>query len=1332
MTVKIESGRIQYGILHVHTDNSAKDGAMSVKDLVDRAKELGAPAIALTDHGVMTGAIELLERCKEAGINAIPGVEAYKEDDDSLLGRCHLVLLPKDYQGFIAIGKAVTAANTRLDAGFPRMDDKILQEMFGPGSSGHKHVIATSACIAGVLAQIYLLNRKVDKKIQKIKSKLENLDFSDETVYNGLLTQKKEIQERLLSIEKQITRLPSIRGVQTRLSKMAEDDPERSVLQARLQEYHEAEDKQLDLRKKKQELKKQLNTVEKQIKLYEEDIKTAKKIHREIEVLESEKLSEAEMNQRALQEARKYISIFGEGNFYIELQYHGIPEEKAIYKRLAILAGKNNFPIVAANDAHFCRNSPDDCLKRQILKSLRFNRWDDFTQDSPEYYIKDDRELADALMQIMPERVAIQAIQGIGDICSQCHVEIPTDTHYPVFKGGIAGETAEARLDRLAKAGIPAKYPVWTKELQERYDYEMHIISSMGFANYLCIVQDYMNYARVEGRNNPEGVGLAVGPGRGSAAGSLICYLTGITDIDPIRFKLLFERFLNPERVSMPDIDCDFANFIRPVAIDYVKRRYGKNAVCSIATRMTLAAKAAIKSAARILGSKEFGDRKALLRAGDIITKAITEDISVDAESKKEMHLYQYKDKLKEKVEAVDFASTIIDWACLIEGAMTGFGMHAAGIIISDDDNVSGHVPLMYNEKKSQWVAQCDMVQAEGMLKMLKMDFLGLKNLDIITECLRLIKQNTGKSIDMVHDVSLEDAAVFRNVFAAGKTNSVFQFESSGMKDMLKRFRPTSIDDVILLVAAYRPGPMQFLDQVIEVKHGAKPEYITPELESILKETYGAIIYQEQVQTIFRELAGYTLGQADIVRRAMSKKKKAVMDEHREYFVNGKVDENGKVLIDGCVRRGIDADKANKLYDQISDFAAYAFNKSHAACYGIVSYYTAWLKYHYPTEYMCAVIKYTDVKKLTAVIADARSMGLTVLPPDINYSAKEFTGSDGQIRFGLSAIKGVTNSADPLIEDRKKNGYYADFKTFVVRTGLRSNVFNALIDTGACDMFSKNRAGLKYILPTCLEYIKKIKKKEEDIKQKNDAVAAATTKADEEKANKALIRAKKVLKSLYDDLDSIIIPRFFEEDQDVKLATERSLLGFYISGHPLDQYKTSSKGYTQIANAEEGTQTICGVITDLVVKTTKKGDEMAVFNITDKTDTIATICFPKAFTSIGASLQENAVFAFDGKVKFEEVNTSTDEDDDEEDSTELVKQFIVEAVHPLTKDAKRLIIEGTFPTDWKDHILPKISGYINASGHQLFFRDQATQQIRNTGLFVDYSIVGSEFKVLEM
>lgn len=1327
MTTKIKNG-----IIHIHTENSVKDSAMSVQTMVNRAKELGAPAIVLTDHGVMTGAIDLLKACEEAKIKGIPGVEAYKEDDNSIIGRCHLVLIPKNYDGFIAIGKAVTASNKRIENGFPRMDDNILKECFGPGTIGHQNVIATSACVGGVLARVLLLNDKVALEINKLQKKQEKLLSTSDSKYEQLLKEQSELQTAYEKEEKMYKEAyeiakKSIKGIQKRLENMPPSDPEYQKLQDIINKHQEALSTKETCKVAKTAFKKDLSKNKKELSTYESDQEKRNILMAQIDSLKAQCLSGDKLYEKAKSEAKKYETIFGKGNFYIEVQNHGLEDEAYVYSQLAEIAHELMIPLVATNDAHFARNCKEDILARQINRSLRFNKWEDFTSDCGEYYIKTDEELEMALHEILMPDTVEEAMKGIGDIIDQCDVRIPGTTHYPKFKSEISDETAEKRLDRLARAGIEKRYSSWNEDLEKRYQYEMNIITSMGFADYLCIVQDYMNYAREEGKNNPEGVGLAVGPGRGSAAGSLICYLTGITDIDPIRFDLLFERFLNPERVSMPDIDCDFANFIRPKAIGYVKGKYGVDAVCAISTRLTQGAKAAVRNAGRIYGSKITGNKDTFLHKSDEIAKRLTPELLMD-EKKKIQPLSKVKDQLINDFYKEDKdAQAIIEWAALVEGSMTGFSMHAAGIIISDNGDISDYTPLMYNTKKEQWVVQCDMVQVEDTLKLLKMDFLGLKNLDVITDTLRLIKKNTGQSIDMLN-VPLDDIKVYQEIFTKGKTNCVFQFESPGMKNMLQRFQPSTIDDIILLVAAYRPGPMQYLDNIIKVKSKSqKAGYIIPQLENILAQTYGAIIYQEQVQTIFREFAGYTLGQADIVRRAMSKKKQAIMDEHREYFINGKVDQDGNILIDGCVRRGIDAKAANQLYDQISDFAAYAFNKSHAACYGILAYYTAWLKYHYPTEYLVSVIKYTDSDKLGMIINECQEFGVKVLPPDINKSEKDFIGRDKTIRFGLSSIKGVAASADPLFEERK-NGKFVSFKDFVSRTKLKINVYEALIDAGACDDFNPNRKAMKSIIKEMMEIVKKMQKKDEDIKIKQKSLMEAKTKTLKAKMEKSLERAISARESYNEDLASIIIPRCFETNVLDRLARERELLGFYISGHPLDAYKNAAaKIPNKIIDIEKGSQEICGVINDYAIKITKQSKkEMAVFTLTDTSGQIECIVFPNDYVQYQSMLSEGAVLKMKGEVVIEEIRS-----DDDESEPVIKKKMYVKSVELLPEDQKTLIVEVNNILDWIK-IKEQAEKYRNSTGSILYCFDKARGEFRNTGIPVNYSIVSSGLKIVTM
>lgn len=1271
----------QYGIIHTHTDNSIRDGAMSAHTLCQRAHELGATAVVLTDHGVLTGTYEFMKAAKEFGIKGIPGVEAYVQEDGGK--RSHLLLIPKNYIGYQSISKAVTASNGRIINGFPCMNQQILNAYFGEKAAGHNQVIATSACVSGILATVLLQNQTLEFEIQKLLEKQKKYSKKESSYFQN----RKTFDEISAQIGEMIQKRDALKKVASRKF----GQREKSLLSLKNQNSSDYEEKAKELERDKKETEEAITTLEilkrdisslkrkqtairKQLKLVEDSSAKWEELQSRITEMENSQTKYEDLVKRVETLASVYEGIFGKGNFYVELQYHRREDELQTMPTLADVARRLNLPTVACNDAHYAKRTSDDILARKILRSLRFSRWDQDSSDEAEYYIKTNEELYDALSGILGNDAALKAIQGIGDIVDQCNVEFPNELHTPKFVSDDDID-AKTRLRNLAQRGISWRYPNggWTEDHQKRMEYELGIIEKLGYSDYLCIVEDFLRYGRKLGTNNEEGVGLGIGPGRGSAVGSLVCYLVGITGIDPMKYGLIFERFLNTERVSYPDIDSDFKTDIRDDVLDYVRSKYGPNAVCGIITKGTLAARASVKAAAKALQLRQDAMQKSAekgheyLRAGDIVTNLIPEKPGIT--------LADVEPFVQENIVGREKEQEIFHAAKLIEGLTSQYGVHAAGVIIADNGNVSDYVPLAYNTKKEQWVCQCTMTEAEADAHLLKMDFLGLRNLNIITDTLRLIKRNYGLSLDMEEiGRSLKHGRtskfdirgnVFDDIFATGKTNSVFQFESSGMKEMLKKFRPSNIEDIILLVAAYRPGPMQYLDEIIEVKHGKKkPKYIVPALKDILDSTYGKPIYQEQVMSIFNKIAGFSLGEADIIRRAMSKKKLKELVKYHDKFIQG------------LEAAGAKTSDVESFWEELLDFARYAFNKSHATAYAFVAYYTAFLKLNYPTEYMTAALNYTTVEKLPELVSECAQMGIAVLPPDINRSNSNFTCvKEGEILFGLNCIKGIKSDSDAIIRCRDEDGKFVSFKDFILRSHNNKTVTENLIYCGAMDCWCNNRNAMILSLESLSKDAKKIKEKKtlvRDLESREKPTKKELTQ---------LQNAKKSLAEYSARFHRTLLSLNTPEDRQERLQHEKELLGMYVSGHPLDDYKNVRKLRTcTISEAAEGNITLCGMLTEVrIVFRKKDGKPLAFVQLEDESGRIEVCCFTKTYEVYSPLLIENNVVEIKGKCisKGEEEGL----------------QFVAETIHPIKKTLPRVIIPISNLVEWTERIAPYVKEY---------------------------------------
>ncbi|MDY5846579.1 MAG: DNA polymerase III subunit alpha [Bariatricus sp.] len=923
--------------------------------------------------------------------------------------------------------------------------------------------------------------------------------------------------------------------------------------------------------------------------------------------------------------ALRYESIFGKGNFFLELQDHGIPEQSIVNQQLLRLSEETGIELVATNDVHY--TYAEDEKPHDILLCLQTGKKlddeDRMRYEGGQYYVKSKEEMA----ELFP--YALQALENTQKIADRCHVEIEFGvTKLPKFDVP-DGYTSWEYLNKLCFDGLKSRYGEPGQELVDRLNYELGVIKNMGYVDYFLIVWDFIHFARENG--------IMVGPGRGSAAGSIVSYTLGITNIDPIRYQLLFERFLNPERVSMPDIDVDFCFERRQEVIDYVVRKYGKDQVAQIVTFGTLQARGVIRDVGRVMDLP--------YAFVDSISKMVPKELNITLDKALKMN-----PELKKMYDENPEVKELIDMSKRLEGLPRHTSMHAAGVVICQK-SVDEFVPLALGADNTV-VTQFTMTTLEE-LGLLKMDFLGLRTLTVIQDAINLVEQSTGERI-IPEKLDYNDKKVL-DLLGSGKTDGIFQLESAGMKSFMKELKPQSLEDIIAGISLYRPGPMDFIPQYIKGKNNPGAiTYDCPQLEPILEPTYGCIVYQEQVMQIVRDLAGYTLGRSDLLRRAMSKKKADVMQKERQNFVYGNPEEN----VPGCVANGIPEEIANKIYNEMIDFAKYAFNKSHAAAYAVVAYQTAYLKYYHPVEYMAALMTSVidNPGKVAEYIYSCRQMGIKILPPDINRGVGNFSVDNGNIRYGLAAIKSIGKPViESIIEERRLRGEFKNLKDFIERLSskeVNKRTVESFIKSGAFDSLKGTRKQLMMI------YIKIMDQVNQEKKYSMTGQMSLFDIVDEEQKKEF----------------EITMPDVGEYQKETMLAFEKEVLGVYLSGHPLEEYeekwRKSISATTQDFQLDEETgctkvrdgakEIIGGMITSKTIKYTKTNKTMAFITIEDLMGTVEVVIFPKDYEKNQQYLQEDSKVFVKGRVSEEDDNAS---------------KLICEEIIPFEKTKKELWLQ---------------------------------------------------------
>lgn len=929
--------------------------------------------------------------------------------------------------------------------------------------------------------------------------------------------------------------------------------------------------------------------------------------------------------EEAKKTALEYQEIFGEGNFFLELQDHGIPEQGLVNQQLFKMSEETGIELVATNDIHY--TYAEDAKPHDILLCIQTGKKlsdeNRMRYDGGQYYVKSEEEM----LRLFP--YAKQALENTQKIADRCHVEIEFGvTKLPKYDVP-DGYTSWEYLQKLCYEGLEKRYGDPSEELKERLSYELETIHQMGYVDYFLIVWDFIKYAKDHG--------ISVGPGRGSAAGSIVSYCLEITTIDPIRYQLLFERFLNPERVSMPDIDVDFCYERRQEVIDYVTRKYGKDCVAQIVTFGTLAARGVIRDVGRVMDLP--------YAYVDSISKMIPQELGITIDKALKMN-----PDLKKLYDTDETVTNLIDMAKRLEGLPRHCSMHAAGVVICQKP-VDEYVPLS-RAADGTITTQFIMTTLEE-LGLLKMDFLGLRTLTVIQNAVLLARRKQPEL--NINQIDYNDQKVL-DYIGTGKTDGVFQLESAGMKGFMKELKPHNLEDVIAGISLYRPGPMDFIPQYIRGKNDSSSiTYDCPQLEPILAPTYGCIVYQEQVMQIVRDLAGYSLGRSDLLRRAMSKKKAAVMEKERKIFIYGD-EETG---VPGCIKNGIDEQTANKIYDEMIDFAKYAFNKSHAAAYAVVSYQTAWLKYYFPVEYMAALMTSVidNPSKVSEYIYACRQMNIKILPPDINKGEANFSVDDGDIRYGLAAIKSIGRPViKAIVEDREELGLFQNLEDFITRLSAK-NILNKrtienLIKAGALDTLGGTRKQFMSIYVQIVDHVTQEKK--------NSMVGQMTLfdLVSEDQKEEFQIR----------------MPDVGEYSKETLLAFEKEVLGIYVSGHPLEAYEEKWKksisattadfqldeetGHTKVHDGAK--EIIGGMITEKTIKHTKTNQMMAFITVEDLLGTVEVVVFPRDYEKNRDYLEVDSKVFVRGRVSEEDDKPS---------------KMICEKIIPFERTKKELWIQ---------------------------------------------------------
>ena len=911
--------------------------------------------------------------------------------------------------------------------------------------------------------------------------------------------------------------------------------------------------------------------------------------------------------EKAKRTALEYRDIFGEDNFFLELQDQGLKEEIEVNNRLIQISEETNISLVATNDVHYLNK--EDAIVHDVLLCIQTGKTiqDENRMKFPtdQFYLKSPQEMREIFKD------QSKAIENTVKIGERCNVELDFDTlHLPKYEIP-EGYTNVEYLKELVLNGLKERYEELTEDIMARFQYEFDTIINMGYTDYFLIVWDFIKFAKDNG--------IMVGPGRGSAAGSIVSYGLGIIDIDPLKYGLIFERFLNPDRVTMPDIDIDFCYERREEVIQYVVEKYGADRVAQIVTFGTMAARGAIRDVGRAI-DMPYGEV-------DYIAKQIPTDLGMTIQKALDVN-----NTLLEEYKNNNSVKRLIDYAMAVEGLPRHTSTHAAGVVISKEP-VTNYVPLLRNGDAI--TTQFNMVELEE-LGLLKMDFLGLRTLTVIRDAVNLIQENHDVQIDF--DKFTYDDPKVLEMFAKAETLGVFQFESPGMRAFLKELKPNVFENLIAANSLFRPGPMNQIPTFIECKHDpSKIKYIHPKLENILDVTYGCIVYQEQVMQIVRDIGGYSMGQADLVRRAMSKKKMDVMEEERKNFIYGQLDEDGNVITKGAIRNGVDEESANRIYDLMIDFANYAFNKSHSAAYAVIAYRTAWLKYYYPVEFMAAQISSImgNTNTVSLYIQECKRLGIDILPPDINESYHKFTVSQGKIRFGLTAVKNVGGNFITALVKARQSGRFTSFTDFIERiekvdsTVMNKRAVESLIKSGAMDGLGANRAQLLAIYDKTIDGIHADRKRN-------------------------IEGQFSIFDSIEDVDNNDNLPRLNEFPQKKLLFMEKEILGIYVSGHPLEPYKKElsmvsnintseifaelGEGADNVQGARDGQKVkIGGIIVEKKDKITRNNNMMAFLTIEDIYGAIECIVFPKTYERYNSLLKEDGLVVIDGRLSISEV-----------------------------------------------------------------------------------------------